>query len=101
MNPNQNNQVQHQTSQQPEKWSCTACTYENWPKSNKCIMCGHQRERLSHQHQYQQHQQRERNNASNLILPSPERELRGLPSPPHTPYIHQAQRDENLAIARR
>lgn len=22
------------------KWSCTACTYQNWPKSFKCIMCG-------------------------------------------------------------
>lgn len=22
------------------KWSCSACTYQNWPKSFKCIMCG-------------------------------------------------------------
>lgn len=22
------------------KWCCTACTYQNWPKSSKCIMCG-------------------------------------------------------------
>lgn len=22
------------------KWSCKICTYENWPKSRKCIMCG-------------------------------------------------------------
>lgn len=22
------------------KWSCAACTYQNWPKSFKCIMCG-------------------------------------------------------------
>jgi len=22
------------------KWSCAACTYQNWPKSSKCIMCG-------------------------------------------------------------
>lgn len=21
------------------KWRCTACTYDNWPKSNKCILC--------------------------------------------------------------
>ncbi|BES96814.1 OTU-like cysteine protease [Nesidiocoris tenuis] len=27
--------------QQPcGKWSCAVCTYENWPKSKKCIMCG-------------------------------------------------------------
>lgn len=23
-----------------QKWSCPHCTYENWPKSVKCIMCG-------------------------------------------------------------
>ncbi|CAH1783090.1 unnamed protein product [Owenia fusiformis] len=22
------------------KWSCQACTYENWPKANKCSLCG-------------------------------------------------------------
>lgn len=22
------------------KWCCAACTYQNWPKSSKCIMCG-------------------------------------------------------------
>lgn len=22
------------------KWSCSACTYQNWPKSSKCTMCG-------------------------------------------------------------
>lgn len=22
------------------KWCCVACTYQNWPKSYKCIMCG-------------------------------------------------------------
>ncbi|KAJ8686660.1 hypothetical protein QAD02_022454 [Eretmocerus hayati] len=98
MNLNQ----QHQSS---EKWSCSTCTYENWPKANRCVMCGHQRER--------EHRTRDRRinstvtNNSNLILPSPERDLhhnhpqRGLPSPPHTPYIHQSQRDENMAIARR
>ncbi|XP_058796097.1 ubiquitin thioesterase trabid isoform X2 [Phymastichus coffea] len=91
-----------------EKWSCTTCTYENWPKANKCVMCAHQRERerAGHQHHQQHQQQRERSaNNAGMILPSPERDLhynqRGLPSPPHTPYIHQAQREDNLAIARR
>ena len=23
-----------------KKWSCQACTYENWPKSKNCIICG-------------------------------------------------------------
>ncbi|KAL3269279.1 hypothetical protein HHI36_008356 [Cryptolaemus montrouzieri] len=23
-----------------EKWSCAMCTYENWPKTTKCSMCG-------------------------------------------------------------
>lgn len=79
---------------QPEKWSCLACTYENWPKTTKCVMCAHQKER----------DRRDKSTTNlGLILPSPERDHshRGLPSPPHTPYIHQAQRDENLAIARR
>lgn len=22
-----------------KKWSCSACTYQNWPKSQRCIMC--------------------------------------------------------------
>ncbi|XP_055601944.1 ubiquitin thioesterase trabid-like [Uranotaenia lowii] len=26
------------------KWYCSACTYENWPKSTKCSMCLHPRE---------------------------------------------------------
>ncbi|XP_007902146.1 ubiquitin thioesterase Zranb1 isoform X2 [Callorhinchus milii] len=24
-------------------WTCTACTYENWPKSRKCAVCDHPR----------------------------------------------------------
>ncbi|XP_051163965.1 ubiquitin thioesterase trabid [Leptopilina boulardi] len=75
-----------------EKWSCFICTYENWPKSTKCVMCGHQKIEKD---------RRDKSSTNlGLILPSPEREhsQRGLPSPPHTPYVHQ--RDENLAIAR-
>ncbi|XP_030562654.1 ubiquitin thioesterase trabid [Drosophila novamexicana] len=26
------------------KWACNSCTYENWPKSLKCSMCGKTRE---------------------------------------------------------
>ncbi|EDW16982.1 ubiquitin thioesterase trabid isoform X1 [Drosophila mojavensis] len=26
------------------KWACNSCTYENWPKSLKCSMCGKARE---------------------------------------------------------
>ena len=77
-----------------EKWSCFFCTYENWPKSTKCIMCGHQKEK----------DKRDKSSTNlGLISPSPERDhsQKDLPSPPHTPYVYQAQRDENLAIARR
>lgn len=28
------------------KWMCTACTYENWPKSLKCVLCNTSRVRL-------------------------------------------------------
>lgn len=70
---------------QSKKWSCLTCTYENWPKAVKCIMCGQQKEREK----------------KDRILPSPERDARpqrGLPSPLH---LHHNQRDENLATARR
>ncbi|XP_017057472.1 ubiquitin thioesterase trabid [Drosophila ficusphila] len=54
-------QLQHQPQQQREtssstavpqqkqcyvaKWACNSCTYENWPRSIKCSMCGKTRER--------------------------------------------------------
>ena len=28
------------TSRAHVKWTCKACTYENWPKSQKCVLCG-------------------------------------------------------------
>uniref|UniRef100_W5MMU2 ubiquitinyl hydrolase 1 n=1 Tax=Lepisosteus oculatus TaxID=7918 RepID=W5MMU2_LEPOC len=24
-----------------QHWTCTACTYENWPKTRKCVVCDH------------------------------------------------------------
>ncbi|EDV94568.1 ubiquitin thioesterase trabid [Drosophila grimshawi] len=49
---NQQQQLQHQQQQQNSqqkhcyvaKWACNSCTYENWPKSLKCSMCGKTRE---------------------------------------------------------
>ncbi|XP_060646164.1 ubiquitin thioesterase trabid [Drosophila nasuta] len=56
---NQQQQQQHQQQQQQQnssssaglqkhcfiaKWACNSCTYENWPKSLKCSMCGKTRE---------------------------------------------------------
>ncbi|XP_013403121.1 ubiquitin thioesterase ZRANB1 [Lingula anatina] len=29
------------------KWCCKACTYENWPRSQKCVICGTARGRFS------------------------------------------------------
>ena len=81
-----------QTNLHPEKWSCLICTYENWPKATKCVMCGNPKEK--------DRRDRTTNNVG-VILPSPERDQRNLPSPPHAPYIHQNQRDENLAVGRR
>uniref|UniRef100_A0A8C6U2Y1 ubiquitinyl hydrolase 1 n=1 Tax=Neogobius melanostomus TaxID=47308 RepID=A0A8C6U2Y1_9GOBI len=26
-----------------QRWSCAACTYENWPKARKCVVCDHPR----------------------------------------------------------
>lgn len=78
----------------PEKWSCSTCTYENWPKAIKCVMCGQVKEK----------DRRDKSNSNvGVISASPERDhnQRGLPSPPHAPYIHQTQREDNLAIGRR
>lgn len=38
--PNQRNQIN-------QKWSCPVCTYENWPKAVKCIMCLTTRNKIS------------------------------------------------------
>ncbi|XP_063239510.1 LOW QUALITY PROTEIN: ubiquitin thioesterase trabid-like [Bacillus rossius redtenbacheri] len=32
-------QQQQPPSQQGAKWLCPVCTYENWPKAGKCVMC--------------------------------------------------------------
>ncbi|XP_043250703.1 ubiquitin thioesterase trabid [Colletes gigas] len=83
-----------QTNLHPEKWSCIVCTYENWPKATKCVMCGNPKEK----------DKRDKTpNNMGVILPSPEKDhnQRTLSSPPHAPYIHQTQRDENMAVGRR
>ncbi|XP_054726778.1 ubiquitin thioesterase trabid [Anastrepha obliqua] len=46
----QQQQQQHNQSSTPlqncyvSKWACNTCTYENWPKSLKCSMCGEPRD---------------------------------------------------------
>lgn len=30
----------NEASSGPNKWSCLICTYENWPKATRCVMCG-------------------------------------------------------------
>lgn len=86
----------HNTQPTQEKWHCAVCTYENWPKATKCIMCGQQKETR---------ERRDRGVGSGpLILPSPEREhgqRTAVSSPPLTPYLHQATREENVATNRR
>lgn len=29
----------HNDNRNTKKWRCSRCTYENWPRSNKCVMC--------------------------------------------------------------
>uniref|UniRef100_T1IIP4 ubiquitinyl hydrolase 1 n=1 Tax=Strigamia maritima TaxID=126957 RepID=T1IIP4_STRMM len=37
---NEENQIYNRISTSyPTKWVCSACTYENWPKSLKCVIC--------------------------------------------------------------
>ena len=28
------------TPSPPSKWNCSVCTYENWPRTRKCVLCG-------------------------------------------------------------
>lgn len=30
----------------PSKWTCLRCTYENWPRSLKCVICGALKEKV-------------------------------------------------------
>ena len=32
---------------QMNKWTCLMCTYENWPRSVKCVICGAPKDKLS------------------------------------------------------
>lgn len=42
-----NNDRNRVICQSAKKWTCTACTYENWPKAKKCVICMTGRGRLS------------------------------------------------------
>ncbi|XP_052834910.1 ubiquitin thioesterase trabid [Drosophila gunungcola] len=66
------------------KWACNSCTYENWPRSIKCSMCGKTREisgsqndlhassslnsQEEHQHQQQQQQQQQQQNVDTVSV---------------------------------
>ncbi|PSN44204.1 Ubiquitin thioesterase trabid [Blattella germanica] len=65
--------------QQTMKWTCSVCTYENWPKATKCIMCG-----SPYANSNAAPSTAKNNSASSLrsqavssgsILPSPEKEM--------------------------
>lgn len=51
-----------QRCQLNQKWTCSVCTYENWPKAVKCIMCTTARGRISP-------------DSSSQYISSPEREM--------------------------
>lgn len=42
-----NNDRNRVLCQSTKKWICTACTYENWPKAKKCVICMTGKGRLS------------------------------------------------------
>lgn len=42
-----NNDRNRVLCQSAKKWICVACTYENWPKAKKCVICMTGRGRLS------------------------------------------------------
>ena len=33
------NNLKNKTFLSISKWTCSICTYQNWPKSNKCVLC--------------------------------------------------------------
>uniref|UniRef100_A0A2C9JT89 ubiquitinyl hydrolase 1 n=1 Tax=Biomphalaria glabrata TaxID=6526 RepID=A0A2C9JT89_BIOGL len=37
---NDNKSSTHVSVTNPTKWNCLTCTYENWPRSLKCVICG-------------------------------------------------------------
>lgn len=38
-----NEPLTQETVIESKKWSCSGCTYQNWPKSQRCVMCHLQR----------------------------------------------------------
>lgn len=57
--PSTLNNLENSRRTSQAKWVCQVCTFENWPKSTKCAMCGTCNI--------------QRSQTSSLILPSPER----------------------------
>lgn len=47
INTNDINNKTQATCYAKVKWTCKTCTYENWPKSCRCVMCGLPRGRTS------------------------------------------------------
>lgn len=37
--PTNKTSVNNKENEQLKKWSCSSCTYQNWPKSQYCTMC--------------------------------------------------------------
>jgi len=55
---NNNNDTSTTVVTEIKKWSCSGCTYQNWPKSQRCVMCHLQRNTttVTKQQQQQHHQ---------------------------------------------
>lgn len=53
-----NNETHASAAVIPGKWSCVTCTYENWPKSIKCSMCGTSKEGKEITQSFSENQQR-------------------------------------------
>ncbi|ELU04077.1 hypothetical protein CAPTEDRAFT_178164 [Capitella teleta] len=46
---NDKNRVMAAATRNKAKWTCKLCTYDNWPKSFKCIICGVPRGKTQHE----------------------------------------------------
>ena len=40
VNPPSLESLRISTPSPPSKWNCSVCTYENWPRTKKCVLCG-------------------------------------------------------------
>ncbi len=75
------------------KWSCSVCTYDNWPRSKTCVLCGTRQPPAISDHR--NHQIR----ASNRDSPSPPAAAAASLSPDNNQLLHQQQQQRHRSFS--